>query len=162
MGKENKDVWNSRIRAFLSDLGGLSKYNERAREKGLYLTNMKKIKGLLGWHLLILLLVSTTIFAEGLPNGATVFLSNSVGTLYALVDDSLTGWSLLLPLGSKAERVYTAIEVGPDGQATHAMRAEERSSVSLTRAGMWRRSTIATLNPPRSAPWMSVIPTLDG
>lgn len=77
---------------------------------------MKKIKVLLGWSLLILLLVSTTISAEGLPNGVTVFLSNSEGTLYALVDDPLTGWSLLLPFGTKAERVYTTIEVGPDGQ----------------------------------------------
>jgi len=76
---------------------------------------MKKIKALLGWSLLILLLVSTAILAKGLPNGATVFLSNSEGTLYALVDDSLTGWPILLPLGPKAKRVYTAIEVGPDG-----------------------------------------------
>ena len=77
---------------------------------------MKKMKGLLGWLLLILLFISTAIFAKGLPNEATVFLSNSEGALYALVDDSLTGWTLLLPLGSKAERIYTAIEVGPDGQ----------------------------------------------
>ncbi len=65
---------------------------------------------------MILLFISTAILAKGLPNGATIFLSNSEGVLYALVDDSLTGWSLLLPLGSKAERVYTAIAVGPDSQ----------------------------------------------
>ncbi len=77
---------------------------------------MKKIKGLLGWLLLILLFISTAIFAKGLPNGATVFLSNSEGALYALVDDSLTGLSLLLPLGPKAERGYTKSEAGSDGQ----------------------------------------------
>jgi hypothetical protein len=32
-GQREKDVWNSRIRAFLGDLGGLSECNERAREK---------------------------------------------------------------------------------------------------------------------------------
>ncbi len=77
---------------------------------------MKKIKALLSCLLLILLLISIAIFAKGLPNGTTVFISNSEGALYALVDDLLTGWSLLLPFGTKAERVYTTIEVGPDGQ----------------------------------------------
>ena len=77
---------------------------------------MKKINVLLGWLLLILLFSSTAILAKGLPNGATVFISNSEGALYALTDDPLTGWSLLLPFGNKAERVYTTIEVGPDGQ----------------------------------------------
>ncbi len=77
---------------------------------------MKKIKALLSCLLLILLLISVAIFAKGLPNRTTVFLSNSEGVLYALTDDPLTGWSLLLPFGTKAERVYTTIEVGPDGQ----------------------------------------------
>jgi hypothetical protein len=77
---------------------------------------MKKIKVLLSCLLLILLLISIATFAKGLPNGVTVFLSNSEGMLYALVDDPLTGWSLLLPFGTKAKHVYTTIEVGRDGQ----------------------------------------------
>ena len=32
-GQREKDVWNSRIRAFLGDLCGLRECNERAREK---------------------------------------------------------------------------------------------------------------------------------
>ena len=32
-GQREKDVWNSRVMAFLSDLCGLSECNERAREK---------------------------------------------------------------------------------------------------------------------------------
>lgn len=49
------------------------------------------------------------------PQGATVFLSDSGGRLYALRVDPVAGWPILFPVGPQATGAYTSIVAGPDG-----------------------------------------------